>query len=235
VRREFQHRSLYLHETTRLGIGDMGRYNAAFGECYRPAMERLGARLFGHWKSGPYNARWPEVTTIWEIDGYAHFGELSAARTGSGEDSAAFAEWDAALAALQANGNGRLCYANRGIQPIGDLVANSFDASVVIQEIMKTKPGRQEDYIEQLEYAYVPWSERTGKLWLGSFVTIFCNEEVIHYWAVQGGWEGFGKWYPSWKGDIPDDIKSWMKLAPALRDSWDDSILCALPGHPLAG
>ncbi len=235
MRKEFQHRSLYLHETTRLGIGDMAKYNHAFGEVYRPAMERLGARLFGHWQGGAFNSRWPEVTTIWEIDGYAHFGELSAARAGGAQESAAFAEWSAVLAALHGTGHGRLCYANRGIQPIGDLVESSYDASVVIQEIMTTKPGRQEDYIEQLEYAYVPWSERTGKLWLGSFVTIFCNEEVIHYWALQGGWAGFGQWYPSWKSDIPDDIKSWMKLAPALRDSWDDSILSALPGHPLAG
>ncbi|MFN2168945.1 MAG: hypothetical protein ACK2U9_22145 [Anaerolineae bacterium] len=101
MRREFQHRSLYLHETTRLGIGDMGRYDTAFSQCYRPAMERLGARLFSHWKDGPFNSRWHEITTIQEIDGYAHFGALSAARTGSGEDPAAFAEWEAALAALR--------------------------------------------------------------------------------------------------------------------------------------
>ncbi len=234
MRKEFQHRSLYLHETTQLGIADMGKYNAAFSDSYRPAMERLGARLFGHWQSGRFNSHWPEVTTIWEIDGYGHFGDLSAARCGVGENAEAFAEWDNSLLALQASGEGRLCYANKAIRPIGDLVDSRYDASVVIQEIMTTKPGRQEDYIEQLEYAYVPWSERTGKKWLGSFVTIFRNEEVIHYWALDGGWDGFGKWYPSWKGDIPDDIKSWMKLGPALRDSWDDSILCALPGHPLA-
>lgn len=233
MRRQYENRALYLHETCKLGIGDLDTYNKAFTELYKPAMEALGARLFSHWKGSPFNSDWPEITTIWEINDYAHFGKIGAARAGSGEQSETLAEWDRALAKLHAQGEGRLCYANSDIKSLEELKAEKFDASMVIQEIMQTKPGRQEDYIEQLRYAYVPWSERTGKKWLGSFVTIFANEEVIHYWALEGGWDGFGKWYPSWKGDIPDDIKSWMKLAPALRDSWDDSFLCALPHHPL--
>ncbi|TGD71284.1 NIPSNAP family protein [Mangrovimicrobium sediminis] len=235
MRKQFKNRALYIHETTALGIGDTDAYVAAFAEHYQPAMQRLGARLFGHWQGSPFNSHWPEITTIWEIDDYAHLGRLGAERAGGGSEGAAFAAWNKALQALEATGEGRLCYANSSIKLLSELVAERFDASVVIQEIMTTKPGRQEDYIEQLQYAYVPWSERTGKKWLGSFVPIFRNEEVIHYWALEGGWEGFGKWYPAWQGDIPDDIKSWMKLAPALREGWDDSFLSALPGHPLTG
>ena len=233
MRKQFQNRALYLHETTKLGIGDIDAYNAAFQEHYLPTMQALGARLFGHWKASPYNSHWPQTTTIWEIDGYAHLSQIGAARAGQGEHVAAFAAWDKALANLQASGEGALCYANSRIKLVSELLAENYDATVVIQEFMTTKPGKQEDYIEQLEYAYVPWSERTGKKWLASFVPIFNNEQVIHYWALDGGWDGFGKWFPSWKGDIPDDIKSWMKLAPALRDSWDDSFLSALPTHPL--
>lgn len=213
----------------------MDAFSRAFSDVYQPLMERLGARLFGHWQANPFNSHWPEVTTIWEIDGYGHFGEISAARFAAGENGDAFKEWDRLLGGLGAHGEGRLCYANSSIKLVEQLKAQKFDASVCIQEFMTAKPGRQEDYLEQLEYAYVPWSERTGKLWLGSFITIFRNQEVIHYWAVEGGWTGFGKWFPSWKGDIPADIKSWMRLAPALRESWDDSFLAALPQHPLQG
>ena len=88
-----------------------------------------------------------------------------------------------------------------------------FDASVVIHEIMQTTPGRQDDYIRELERLYVPWSERTGKRWLRSFTTAFRYNEVIHYWALDGGWK--------------------CLAAPALRDGCEDSILQALPPSPL--
>ena len=109
----------------------------------------------------------------------------------------------------------------------------NFDATLVIQEIMQTKPGRQDDYIRELERLYVPWSERTGKRWLGSFITTFRFNEVIHYWALDGGWDCFENHYPSWKDSPPAEIVTWMSVAPALRDGWEDSILQALPPSPL--
>ena len=90
-----------------------------------------------------------------------------------------------------------------------------------------------EDRIRELERLYVPWSERTGKRWLGSFTTTFRYNEVIHYWALDGGWECFANHYPSWKESPPAEIVTWMSVAPALRDGWEDSILQALPPSPL--
>lgn len=118
---------------------------------------------------------------------------------------------------------------------LAQLSASGFDATVVIQEIMQTKPGRQDDYIRELERLYVPWSERTGKRWLGSFTTTFRYSEVIHYWALDGGWECFAAHYPSWKETPPAEIVTWMSVAPALRDGWEDSILQALAPSPLQG
>ena len=79
----------------------------------------------------------------------------------------------------------------------------NFGAGLVIQEIMQTKPGRQDDYIRELERLYVPWSESTGKRWLGSFITTFRFNEVIHYWALDGDWDCFENHYPSWKDSPP--------------------------------
>lgn len=233
MRTEFKHRNLYIHETTRLRAGSIDRFTREFSAQYQLLMERNGARLFGLWQGSPFNSSWDEVTTIWEIEGYAAFGTLGAARHREPVSRKAFAQWDVLLGELGATGEGRLTYPNKNIKPLDELKSLGFNTSVVIQEIMKTKPGRQEAYVEQLEYAYVPWSERTGKKWLGSFTTIFRNEEVIHYWALEGGWDGFAKHYPSWKGEIPADIKSWMTMAPSLREEWDDSILQSLPPNPL--
>ncbi len=110
---------------------------------------------------------------------------------------------------------------------------SDFKAGLVIQEIMQTKPGRQDDYIRELERLYVPWSESTGKRWLGSFITTFRFNEVIHYWALEGNWDCFENHYPSWKDNPPAEIVTWMSVAPALRDGWEDSILAALPPSPL--
>ena len=74
---------------------------------------------------------------------------------------------------------------------LAELEEAGFGAGLVIQEIMQTKPGRQDDYIRELERLYVPWSERTGKRWLGSFITTFRFNEVIHYWALDGDWDCF--------------------------------------------
>ena len=226
-------RKLFIHETTRLKAGATTRFVAEFSERYQPAMERQGARLFGLWEGSPLNSHWPEITTIWEIDGYPHFAKIGAARHRDPEMRKAFEQWDTLLGELGATGAGRLTYANKNIQSLDELKASGFTTTVMIQEIMTTKPGRQSAYVEELEYLYVPWSERTGKRWLGSFTTVFSNVEVIHYWALEGGWDGFGKYFPSW-GDTPDPaIRNWMNVAPALRDGWNDSFLQSLPPNPL--
>jgi hypothetical protein len=61
----------------------------------------------------------------------------------------------------------------------------------------------------------VPWSESTGKRWLGSFITTFRFNEVIHYWALDGDWDCFENHYPSWKDSPPAEIVTWMSVAPA--------------------
>jgi hypothetical protein len=124
-------------------------------------------------------------------------------------------------------------YAGRSNKPLSELIAGNVRAGLVIQEVMQTKPGRQDDYIRELERLYVPWSERTGKRWLGSFITTFRFNEVIHYWALEDDWDCFENHYPSWKDNPPAEIVTWMSVAPALRDGWEDSILQALPGSPL--
>lgn len=233
MRTETAYRKLYIHETTRLRPGAIGRFVEAFSNQYQPLMEGLGARLFGIWQGNPFISHWPEVTAIWEIDSFSHYGRLGHAHHRDPIVSRKFGQWESLLGELGASGEGRLMFGNRNMKTIAERRAEGFNASVMIQEIMTVKPGMTDEYVEQLEYLYVPWSERTGKLWLGSFTTYLRNEEVIHYWAIEGGWEGFSKFFPAFKDVPPPDFKSWMTVAPALRDAWDDSVLESLPPNPL--
>lgn len=229
----YAHTLLYLHETIDLGRGSGEQFTDAFTATYQPMMEQLGARLYALWESSRYNGHWPQVTIIWELDAFADYARIGAAQAPGGSHHGAGRQWAAFLAGIGARGEGRIMYAGRYNRPLAELRDADVDASLVIQEIMQTKPGRQDDYIRELERLYVPWSERTGKRWLGSFITTFRFNEVIHYWALDGGWDCFARHYPSWKDSPPAEIVTWMSVAPALRDGWEDSILQALPPSPL--
>ena len=205
-----------------------------FSDVYHPMMAELGARLFAIWETTPYNGHWPQVTIIWEIDAFADYARIGKAQARGRQPRGARGEMvDVPRPRSGASGEGRIMYAGRSNKTLAQLKESNFSAGLVIQEIMQTKPGRQDDYIRELERLYVPWSERTGKRWLGSFITTFRFNEVIHYWALDGDWDCFANHYPSWKDSPPAEIVTWMSVAPALRDGWEDSILQALPPSPL--
>jgi hypothetical protein len=217
MKKYYGHTLLYLHETIALGSGRSDAFTEMFTGTYQPMMDELGARLFA----------------IWETDGFADYARIGAAQARGGSHEVAAGKWSEFLAGIGASGEGRIMYPGPSNKTLTQLREANFVAPLVIQEIMQTKPGRQDDYIRELERLYVPWSERTGKRWLGSFTTTFRYNEVIHYWALDGGWECFANHYPSWKDSPPAEIVTWMSVAPALRDGWEDSILQALPPSPL--
>lgn len=233
MRKYHRHTLLYLHETIALGSGGSDEFTERFTGVYQPMMTELGARLFSIWETTPYNGNWPQVTIIWEIDGFADYARIGKAQARGGSHAGPAMDWASFLAAIGAHGEGRIMYAAPQNRTLAELQAQDVSAELVIQEIMQTKPGRQDDYIRELERLYVPWSESTGKRWLGSFTTTFRFNEVIHYWALDGGWDCFENHYPSWKDSPPAEIVTWMSVAPALRDGWEDSILAALPPSPL--
>jgi hypothetical protein len=233
MKKFYGHTLLYLHETISLGIGRRDTFVETFGRVYQPMMTDLGARLFAIWETTRYNGHWPQVTIIWEIDTFADYARIGKAQSPGGSHAEAASGWAAFLAEVGASGEGRIMYAGKYNKTLAQLQEAKFSAGLVIQEIMQTKPGRQDDYIRELERLYVPWSERTGKRWLGSFITTFRFNEVIHYWALDDDWDCFANHYPSWKDSPPAEIVTWMSVAPALRDGWEDSILAALPPSPL--
>ena len=75
MKKYYGHTLLYLHETISLGSGRSDRFTEVFTDTYQPMMDELGARLFAIWESTPYNGHWPQVTIIWEIDGFADYAQ----------------------------------------------------------------------------------------------------------------------------------------------------------------
>ncbi len=189
MKKYHSHTLLYLHETIDLGSAGSEQFVSEFSANYHPMMSELGARLFAMWESTPpYNGHWPQVTVVWEIDAFADYARIGRAQTrGGSHEAAAGGSGRHTCVTSGARGEGRIMYAGRSNKTLAQLRDADFKAGLVIQEIMQTKPGRQDDYIRELERLYVPWSESTGKRWLGSFITTFRFNEVIHYWALEGG------------------------------------------------
>src|ERR1700740_846111 len=156
MKRYHSHTLLYLHETIELGSGRSDHFTSAFSDVYQPMMQELGARLFAIWEATPYNGHWPQVTIIWEIDGFADYARIGAAQERGGSHEAAAGKWSAFLADIGASGEGRIMYPGPNNKTLAQLCDANFTAPLVIQEIMQTKPGRQDDYIRELERIYVP-------------------------------------------------------------------------------
>ena len=110
MKKYFGHTLLYLHETISLGSGRSDRFTENFADTYQPMMEQLGARLFAIWESTSYNGHWPQVTIIWEIDGFADYARIGAAQARGGSHEAASGKWSAFLADVGASGEGRIMY-----------------------------------------------------------------------------------------------------------------------------
>src|ERR1700759_1321339 len=149
MRKYHSHTLLYLHETIALGSGSSDLFTQAFVDTYQPMMEELGARLFCVWESTPYNGNWPQVTVIWEIDAFADYARIGAAQARGGSHEATAGKWSAFLADIGASGEGRIMYPGPTNKTLAELRKANFSASLVIQEIMQTKPGRQDDYIRE--------------------------------------------------------------------------------------
>src|SRR5205085_1391133 len=130
-----------LHETISLGSGRSDCFTLAFTDTYQPMMNELGARLFAIWETTPYNGHWPQVTIIWEIDGFADYARIGAAQALGGSHQAAAGKWSAFLAGLGASGEGRIMYPGPSNKTLTQLRDANFVAPLVIQEIMQTKPG----------------------------------------------------------------------------------------------
>ena len=84
MKKYHSHALLYLHETVALGSGRSDRFSEMFTDVYHPMMEELGARLFAIWESTPYNGHWPQVTIIWEIDGFSDYARIGRAQARGG-------------------------------------------------------------------------------------------------------------------------------------------------------
>ena len=226
----------YLHETTDLTPTGGDAYVEAFDAVYRPAMEELGARLVALWDTVPFSNRWPRTVGLWEIDDFRTLADVGRAQRQDPKGAQAMTAWRTAVAAVTTGGQGRVLTPSPTSPTVTQLREGGVSPAVVVHERIHTIPGQQFAYMRELERLYVPWAERNGRRWLGTYTTNWRNSEAILIWAWERGWDTLAEHYGRQQHIITHDpdLSRWMEDGVALRDDWDDSILEALRSYVAA-
>ena len=204
MKKYYGHTLLYLHETISLGSGRSDRFTEVFADTYQPMMDELGARLFAIWESTPYNGHWPQVTVIWEIDGFADYARIGRPQARGGSHEAAAGKWSAFLADIGASGEGRIMYPGPATRR-SPATRGQFRCDAGDSRDHADQAGTSRRLHPRAGRLYVPWSERTGKRWLGSFTTTFASTRS----STTGLWTA--------AGSASQPLSSW-KEQPAGRD-----------------
>jgi len=213
----------YLHETVALRPGARDEFVGAFDEVYAPAMDRLGARLVALWDTMPFSHAWPQTIALWEVDDFRAIAEI-------GRSEAALTEWRKASAPFMTGGEGRVLTPSPNSPTLAALRSLNTARTVCVHERIFTTPGRQFDYMRALEERYVPWAQRNGRDWVGSYTTNWKNGEAILIWGLRDGWDTMRDLYGRQKHIISEDpdLSAWMATSTDLREDWHDAVVQAI-------
>ena len=195
-------------------------------------MREAGARLVALWETVGISLPWPRTIALWELDNLKHYAALAGAQYGGGALGAGFRKWRGALGGLARNGEGRILVPAAGNPTLRALKESGVSAQVCVHEILTTQPDKQRDYVDGIEHLWMPYAVRNGRRWIGTYSTSWKNHEAVSIWALEKGWDTLAEHYsrdPS--GDV--ELKTWMQIAIALRERYDDGLLHALAPTPL--
>lgn len=209
--------------------GQLDNFVDAFEQAYHPLMREAGARLVALWETVGISLPWPRTIALWELDNLKHYAALARAQY---DRSAGFRKWRAALGSMARGGEGRILVPAAHNPTLKDLRDAGVSAQLCVHEILTTQPDKQRDYVDGIERLWMPYAVRHGRRWIGTYSTSWKNHEAISIWALEKGWDTLAEHYsrdPT--GDV--ELKTWMQIAIALRERYDDGLLYALAPTPL--
>lgn len=199
-----------------------------FGAHYLPLMRAGGARLVGLWESVAISLPWPRAIALWEVDGSVAYQQLVRHLHTRAEDE--MRAWQAGLRGLCTGGEGRLLHSAPEAPSLADLQARGVGLDVVVHEHITTQPDRQIDYVTDIVQKWLPAAERLGRIWIGTYYTVWRNREAFSLWALEDPAR------PLPGGDVEERevmesemVQEWMRGALGVREAYDDGILYALP------
>ncbi|MBW2423870.1 MAG: hypothetical protein JRG86_06465 [Deltaproteobacteria bacterium] len=218
----------YIHESFQLVPGAIPEFTESFQERYLPLMSEGGARLVGLWEPVAISLPWSRAVTLWEIDGPAVYQQL--VRTLHTKEEARLRDWQASLRGISSGGEGRLLEAPPEAPTLADLRARGVSLDVIVHETITTQPDRQVDYVTDVVQKWLPASEKLGRIWIGTYFTVWRNRQAFSLWALQD------PGLPLPGGSVEERevlegpiTREWMAGALRVREAYDDGIMYALP------
>ena len=218
----------YIHEVFRLAPGATLEFAERFQSHYLPLMREGGARLVGIWETVAISLSWPRAIALWEVDGSEAYQRLLRGLHTHAEPE--LRAWQAGLRGICEGGEGRLLHVAPEAPSLADLEARGVNLDVVVHEHITTQPDRQIDYVTEIVEKWLPAAERLGRIWIGSYYTVWRNREAFSLWALED------PALPLPGGNVEERevmesemVQEWMRGALRVREAYDDGILYALP------
>jgi len=220
----------YVQETAKLVPSRYDDYLEAAQSTLIPLYDDLGLRSVAFWETVPTQGYWPEVISLWEIDGLDAYGSILARQYSDGPAGRRFRAWLELLADVATSTHGLVMRSSRESLTLEQLQQQGISVEVCVHETVKTTPNMSRQYAEHVSRHWKPIAERHGRSMLGVYSVTWRNAEVINIWALDG-WDALSKATETMPGDR--DVWAWTEIAMSLRQDWDDRILHALPFSPL--
>ncbi len=218
----------YIIEHFELTPGQTPAFAEGFRKSYLPLMSGEGARLVGLWETVAVSLYWPRAMALWEVDGPEEYQAL--VRRLYGDRLKALRDWQASLAGICTGGEGRLLAKAEAAPTLQDLSDRAVDLRVIVYERITAQTDQQMAYVTEIQRTWIPVAETLGRIWIGTYHTIWKNREAYSLWALEDPDNPLPRHGADERNVSQlEPVKEWMRLAPELRESYDDGIMIALP------
>jgi hypothetical protein len=183
---------IYFHETIDIVVGPGNLYQ------YHDEIERIvtdhvnapdappGVRCVANWVTVWATGRWPETVGLWEYPDWTHYAQgftddpLYERIDGlTNQRGVSYYDW-------RSGGFDRTLVPASFTPTYADVVAKGIRAPVVLQEIVKVRPGKASEYLDRLSDVADATKAGGGVSLFGAYrTTLRNNAEVINLWAFE--------------------------------------------------
>lgn len=224
---------VYIHEFISILGHNRARYMHHMTANWCPiARAERNQLCLGVWATLGSTGRWPEVTNMWEIDGWDGLAADFAHETGHGRDQdESLAAWWAAAAQLRRGGVDRIVVPTPWTRTVEELIAAGVRGEVYAHELITVPPGRVPDLMDALQAEGVPATAALGLDLVGAYsVAMASDTEAIVMWAIPD-WTTWVSYEQAWRPDGP--LGAWRKYLLGLGADWRRQLLIDSPLNPL--
>jgi hypothetical protein len=176
---------LYLHEIIDIVGTGQEAYMQTVIERARHSEGESISRLMGCWKVIGSTHRWPRVVNLWEMDGWTHWAETLERQFIPEKKDPALAPWWAKATEWRSGGFDRILEPAAFSPDRAALLRSGIRSWVSIHSMVRTRPGRLDEFLGGLASAHVPVAGRAGLTLFGAYRSVMRSDEAIVIWAAR--------------------------------------------------